>query len=122
VVDADAISPSSDPVGFADQAGHAVYINPYDPEKYVWVVDDYSQAIFKFSHDGKQLVQTIGTPGVSGADDKHFNRPTFLAWLPIARCSWPMATTARVSRNSTRMKVLLPGHEGNPPTETRPAI
>ena len=64
------------------QRAHAVYINPYDPEKCVWVVDDYSHAIFKFSHDGKQLLQTIGTPGVSGADDKHFNRPTFLAWLP----------------------------------------
>jgi hypothetical protein len=61
---------------------HAVYINPYDPQKYVWIVDDHNHAIFKFSHDGKQLLQTIGTPGQKGADDKHFNRPTFLAWLP----------------------------------------
>src|SRR5207249_3265981 len=37
---------------------HAVYINPYDPEKYVWVVDDYSHAIFKFTNDGKKLAQT----------------------------------------------------------------
>ncbi len=61
---------------------HAVYINPYDPENIVWVVDDYNMAIFKFTHDGKHLVQTIGTKGEAGADDKHFNRPTFLAWLP----------------------------------------
>src|SRR6202795_2727404 len=61
---------------------HAVYINPYDPEKNVWVVDDYKEAVFKFSHDGKQLLQTIGTIDQSGADDKHFNRPTFLTWLP----------------------------------------
>ena len=61
---------------------HAVYINPYDPQKYVWVVDDFSHAIFKFSNDGKKLVQTLGTPGKLGADGTHFNRPTFLAWLP----------------------------------------
>ncbi|MEQ1912296.1 MAG: hypothetical protein ABMA15_25975, partial [Vicinamibacterales bacterium] len=60
---------------------HAVYINPYDPQKHVWVVDDHSHAIFKFSNDGKQLVQTIGTPGKAGADGAHFNRPTFLTWL-----------------------------------------
>jgi hypothetical protein len=40
---------------------HAVYISPYDPEKHVWIVDDHNHAIFKFSHDGKQLLQTIGT-------------------------------------------------------------
>jgi NHL repeat len=61
---------------------HAVYINPYDAEKNVWVVDDHNHAIFKFTNDGKTLRQTIGTPGVSGADETHFNRPTFLAWLP----------------------------------------
>ena len=36
----------------------------------------------QFSHDGKQLVQTIGTPNVKGADGTHFNRPTYIAWLP----------------------------------------
>jgi hypothetical protein len=41
---------------------HSVYINPYDAEKHVWIVDDHSHAIFKFTHDGKTLVQTIGTP------------------------------------------------------------
>src|ERR1700704_4289746 len=33
---------------------HAVYISPYDPEKNVWIVDDYRHAIFKFTHDGKK--------------------------------------------------------------------
>jgi peptidylamidoglycolate lyase len=61
---------------------HAVYISPYDPDKHVWVVDDYRHAIFKFSNDGKRLVQTIGEPNVHGDDDKHFYRPTFMAWLP----------------------------------------
>jgi hypothetical protein len=61
---------------------HAVYISPYDPEKRVWIVDDYRHAIFVFSHDGKRLLQTIGEPNVHAADDKHFYRPTFMAWLP----------------------------------------
>jgi DNA-binding beta-propeller fold protein YncE len=61
---------------------HAVYISPYDPEKRVWVVDDYRHAIFVFSNDGKRLLQTIGEPNVHAADDKHFYRPTFIAWLP----------------------------------------
>ena len=61
---------------------HAVYVSPYDAEKHVWVVDDHTHAIYKFTNDGKQLVQTIGTPNVAGADGTHFNRPTFMAWLP----------------------------------------
>jgi hypothetical protein len=61
---------------------HAVYISPYDPEKRVWIVDDYRHSIFIFSNDGKRLLQTIGEPNVHAADDKHFYRPTFMAWLP----------------------------------------
>ncbi len=99
---------------------HSVYINPYDAEKHVWIVDDHSHALFKFTHDGKTLVQTIGTPNKAGADATHFNRPTFLTWLPDStmfvadgyngtrvakfdkRCSLPTATTERASRSSTR--------------------
>ena len=61
---------------------HAVYISPYDPDKRVWIVDDYRHAIFVFTNDGKKLLQTIGEPNVHAADDKHFYRPTFMAWLP----------------------------------------
>ena len=81
---------------------HAVYISPYDADKYVWVVDDHMHAIYKFTHDGKQLVQTIGTPNVPGADGTHFNRPTFMAGCPTAPSSLPTATTARALRSSTR--------------------
>ena len=59
---------------------HSVFISPYDPEKHVWVVDDGQHQIYKFSNDGKTLVQSLGTRGEPGDDDKHFNRPTFLAW------------------------------------------
>ena len=61
---------------------HAIYVSPYDAEKHVWLVDDHMHAIYKFTNDGKQLVQTIGTPNVPGADATHFNRPTFMAWMP----------------------------------------
>src|SRR5882724_960437 len=47
---------------------HAVYINPYDPEKHVWIVDDHNMCLFEFTNDGKQLVKTIGTEGVKGED------------------------------------------------------
>jgi peptidylamidoglycolate lyase len=63
---------------------HSVYISPYDPEKHVWVVDDHSHAIYKFTNDGQTLVQTLGTPGALGADATHFNRPTFMAWASDA--------------------------------------
>lgn len=61
---------------------HYVTINPYDPEKHIWIVDDHMHAIYIFTHDMKELVRTMGTPTVKGADGTHFNRPTFLAWLP----------------------------------------
>ena len=43
-------------------------------------MDDYRHAIFKFTNDGKKLVQTIGEPNVHASDDKHFYRPTFMAF------------------------------------------
>jgi hypothetical protein len=61
---------------------HAVYINPYDPEKHIWVVEDARCQVYEFTNDGKKLVLTLGTANEPGADGKHFNRPTFLAWLP----------------------------------------
>jgi sugar lactone lactonase YvrE len=60
---------------------HAIKMNPYDPDKHIWVVGDSAQAVFKFTRDGK-LVMTIGELGVAGNDDKHFNEPTDLDWLP----------------------------------------
>ena len=61
---------------------HRIKISPYDPERHVWVVDDSGQQIYEFTHDGKQLVMTLGEAGVAGADERHFGRPTDIAWLP----------------------------------------
>jgi DNA-binding beta-propeller fold protein YncE len=64
------------------QRPHYVGISPYDPQKHVWILDDHKHAIFKMTNDGKKIVQTIGTYGEPGNDDKHFNRPAFMDWFP----------------------------------------
>ena len=101
---------------------HFVAINPYDPEKHVWVVDDHMHAIYKFTHDGKTLVQTIGTPTVKGADGTHFNRPTFLNWLPDSTLFVSDGYNGtRVAKFDKNGKFLLDwGMKGTPPNETRP--
>jgi hypothetical protein len=101
---------------------HFVAINPYDPEKHVWVVDDHMHAIYKFTHDGKTLVQTIGTPTVKGADGTHFNRPTFLNWLPDSTLFVSDGYNGtRVAKFDKDGKFLLDwGMKGTPPNEKRP--
>jgi DNA-binding beta-propeller fold protein YncE len=57
-------------------------MDPYDPEKHIWFVDRGTQQIFKFTHDGKQLVMELGEKNVAGNDERHFDQPTDLAFLP----------------------------------------
>jgi sugar lactone lactonase YvrE len=101
---------------------HSVYISPYDPEKRVWIVDDYRHAIFIFSHDGKKLLQTIGEPNVHAADDKHFYRPTFIAWLPDGTffVADGYANTRVVKFDKNGKFLMAWGEKGNPPNEKRP--
>ena len=61
---------------------HKVTINPYDPEKHVWVVDRAAQQVLKFSHDGARIAMALGERGVGGTDERHFGRPADLAFLP----------------------------------------
>ena len=102
---------------------HAVYISPYDAEKNIWIVDDYMHAVLKFSHDGKKLLQTIGTPNQAGADDTHFNRPTFLAWLPDGTMYVADGYNGtRVVKLDKNGKFLLAwGQKGVAPNEMRPS-
>jgi hypothetical protein len=101
---------------------HSVYISPYDATKRVWIVDDHTHAIYIFSNDGKQLLQTIGTPNVPGADATHFNRPTFIAWLPEGTFFVADGYNGtRVAKFDKDGKFLLDwGQNGNPGNETRP--
>lgn len=62
--------------------GHKVSSDPYDPEKHIWAVVRDAQQVLKFTNDGKRLVMAIGTRGVAGNDENHFNRPTDITWLP----------------------------------------
>ena len=103
---------------------HYVTINPYDPDKHVWVVDDQGHAIYEFTHDGKQLVKTLGTPNQPGNDEKHFNRPTFINWLPDGT----MFVTdgygnTRVVKFDKDGKFLMTfGQPSNPPDDMRPSV
>jgi len=125
-------------VGLEAAAPHFVAVSPYDAEKHVWVVDDHKHVIHKFSHDGKTEVQTIGTYGEPGADDKHFNRPTFIDWFPDGGFVVATATTHAVvkfdksgkyvtawgqkgTRRTTRARLLQqrPRHRGRSADEAR---
>ena len=101
---------------------HSIYISPYDPQKRVWVVDDNMQAIYIFTHDGKQLLQTIGTPEQEGADATHFNRPTYIDWLPDGTFFVSDGYTGtRVAKFDKNGKFLMQwGIKGTPPNEKRP--
>lgn len=65
---------------------HHVMINPYDPEKHVWVVDAGTQQVFKFSHDGKKLVMALGKHREQSkertGDKELFGNPTSIAFAP----------------------------------------
>ena len=101
---------------------HSVFMSPYDAEKHIWVVDDTGHAIYKFSNDGKQIVQTLGTPYQPGDDDKHFNRPTFLAWAPDGSLyvsdGYTNTRVAKFDKDGTFVKAW--GQKGTPPNDTRP--
>ena len=101
---------------------HSVFESPYDPQKNVWIVDDYRHAIFKFSNDGKRLLQTIGTPNEPGQDDKHFYRPTFMAWLPDGSffVGDGYANTRVVKFDKDGKYLMAWGQKGDNGKETRP--
>ncbi len=60
---------------------HTLAINPYDPERHLWVVDTGHQ-VFKFTNDGKEMVMHLGEKGVTGWSENRFNMPSSIAFLP----------------------------------------
>ena len=53
----------------------------FDGAGNVWMADVGLHTVRKFSPDGKLLL-TLGTPGVEGVDESHFNKPTDMAIAP----------------------------------------
>ena len=100
---------------------HAVHINPYDPEKHVWIVDDRAHAIYKLTNDGQALVQTLGVPHESGTDERHFDVPTSMAFLPDAMFVADGEGNSRVVKLDNDGNYLMEwGQEGTSPNDTRP--
>jgi hypothetical protein len=101
---------------------HSVYISPYDPQKNVYIVDDYRHAIFKFTNDGKTLLKTIGEPNVHASDDKHFYRPTFMAFQADGSyyVADGYANTRVVKFDKNDNYVTAWGERGEAGKETRP--
>ncbi len=65
--------------------GDGLFDSPHgltvDPDDNIWVTDNISHLVSKFSHEGKPLM-TLGVKGVAGQDGKHFNKPTDVAVAP----------------------------------------
>ncbi len=64
---------------------HRIRVNPYDPERHVWVINETFHTIYVFSNDGSELILTLGEKHVPGADKTHFGRPQDVAFLPDGR-------------------------------------
>ena len=60
---------------------HRLAMDPHDPARHVWIVDDGRHQVWKFTNDGK-LVMTLGEAGVTTNDRTHFDGPTDIAFLP----------------------------------------
>jgi DNA-binding beta-propeller fold protein YncE len=63
--------------------GHGFFGNPHglraDKDDNIWAVDNGNHQVYKFTHEGK-LLQSWGTKGQTGTDDKTFDRPTDIAF------------------------------------------
>ena len=60
---------------------HQIKINPYDPDRHLWVIDDLLHVVYKISQEGK-VVQQFGERGVRGRGPNTFSRPTSVGFLP----------------------------------------
>jgi sugar lactone lactonase YvrE len=78
---------------------HQLYIDPYDPERHIWIVDrggggarGIHEQVFKFTNDGKQLVMRVRDPNPRQTDEEvlanqppgplDFGQASTLAFLP----------------------------------------
>ena len=121
---------------------HKIFINPYDPEKRVWAIDDGHQVIRIFSNDGKKLLKTIGTYNTTtprnaamtgntgkpsftrktGPPSETFGRQTDIAWLPdgpfFVADGYEETRVIKFDKNGKFIKAW--GERGNNGHEMRP--
>ena len=102
---------------------HRVLMSPYDPERHIWIVDDGAHQITKFTNDGKTIVMQLGAFKVPGDDERHFARPTDIAWLPdgtfFVSDGYTNTRVVKFAADGTFLKAW--GEPGTPPNETRPS-
>ena len=61
---------------------HKLRMNPYDPGKKLWLVDETGHIIYVFSNDGEQLLMTLGEKNIAAKDETHYHLPQDVAFLP----------------------------------------
>jgi len=68
---------------FKGAFGRGLFTSPHglrvDPEGNVWVTDNANHTVLKLDPTGKVLL-TLGTKNESGTDERHFNKPTDVAF------------------------------------------
>jgi hypothetical protein len=92
---------------------HHVKISPYDPEKHVWVVDDMVQQVFEFTHDGKQLVMTLGGRAAGAGTRRQTLRPPHGYCLVAGRNVLRQRRLCEYPRGEVRQKRQIPDGLGD---------
>lgn len=62
-----------------------IRVNPYDPERKLWVVNQTHHEIHVLSNDGSEVIATYGERGVPGNDATHYGSPQDVAFMPDGR-------------------------------------
>ncbi len=64
---------------------HRLRVNPYDPERKIWLINETFHQIYVLTNDGSEVVATYGEKLVPGNDATHYGRPQDVAFLPDGR-------------------------------------
>jgi len=92
-----------------------IQVNPFDPEKHIWIVDQGGAGILQFTHDGKELVMQLTEKDVPGAEKGRFGFRE-VAFLPNG--DFYVAGISRVVKFSKEGKYLFEfGKPGKGPGE-----
>jgi DNA-binding beta-propeller fold protein YncE len=89
-----------------------------DPEGNIWVTDNGDHQVMKFDNKGELLLK-LGVKGETGDDDKHFNRPTDIAFAPTGEVyisdGYGNARVVKLSREGQYLMAW--GKHGTGPSE-----